>query len=319
MPLDVVRLRDSDLAALETPDACWAAVLLWCASWHQQPAASLPNDDRVLANLAGFGRVVKEWMKVRDGALRGWELCEDGRLYHPVIAEKAIDAYRGKLQQAWKTECGRIKKHNQRHPDNQLEFPTFDQWLSQNSSLDCPGDNLDMSQGQGEGVPDLSPGKPTPREKDRERDRDINDLSNTEENSNTDDPTLPGLVCLELKKLKIQGINPAHPMLLALLEAGATVEQFTFAAQAASVKTMAYVVGVVKGQREQAAAAAPGLAKGKLKVVDTAWRKDDNAIVRKAQELKIGTQGKTRDQLLSAIDAKQEQIDREAARGEKAA
>ena len=28
MPLDVVRLRDSDLAATESPEACWAAVLL---------------------------------------------------------------------------------------------------------------------------------------------------------------------------------------------------------------------------------------------------------------------------------------------------
>ncbi len=96
MPLDVVRLRDSDLAALEAPEACWAAVLLWCASWHQIPAASLPDDDRVLANLAGFGRVVKEWQRVRSGALRGWVMCSDGRLYHPVIAEKANDAWNEK-------------------------------------------------------------------------------------------------------------------------------------------------------------------------------------------------------------------------------
>src|SRR5262249_27137589 len=65
MDLDVRRLRDSDLAALESPEACWAAVLLWCASWHQVPAASLPDDDRVLAQLAGYGRVIREWQKVR--------------------------------------------------------------------------------------------------------------------------------------------------------------------------------------------------------------------------------------------------------------
>lgn len=35
MPLDVARLRDSDLAANETPEACWAAVLLWSAAWHR--------------------------------------------------------------------------------------------------------------------------------------------------------------------------------------------------------------------------------------------------------------------------------------------
>ncbi len=81
MPLDVRRLRDSDLAAMETPESCWAAVLLWAASWHQVPAASLPDDDRVLSNLAGYGRVVSEWQKVKEGALRGWVKCSDGRLY----------------------------------------------------------------------------------------------------------------------------------------------------------------------------------------------------------------------------------------------
>lgn len=140
-----------------------------------------------------------------------------------------------------------------------------------------------------------------------------------EENSTGVEPSLAASVCLALKSHGITDINPAHPMLLELLKAGATLDQFNFAAGTAKVKKFNYVVGMVKGQREQAAAEAAGLAKGKLKVVDTAWRKDDNAIVRKAQELKIGTQGKTRDQLLSAIDAKQEQIDREAARGEKAA
>lgn len=98
MPLDVVRLRDSDLVAMESAEAFRAAVMLWCASWHQLPAASLPDDDRVLANLAGYGRVVKEWQKERDGALRGWVKCSDGRLYHPVVAEKAIEAWREKAE-----------------------------------------------------------------------------------------------------------------------------------------------------------------------------------------------------------------------------
>lgn len=96
MPLDVRRLRDSDLAALETPEACWFAVLLWSAAWHQVPAASLPNDDRILAQLAGVSR--KRWGKVRDGAMRGWVLCSDGRYYHPVIAEKAMNAWSARVR-----------------------------------------------------------------------------------------------------------------------------------------------------------------------------------------------------------------------------
>lgn len=141
MPLDVLRLRDSDLAVKADGEAFRCAVLLWCASWHQVPAASLPDDDDVLAQLAGFGRVKKEWLRHRDGALRGWVKCADGRLYHPVVAEKATEAWRAKMVQRWKTECARIKKHNQRH-ETDLPVPDLDEWLS----LGCP-------QGQPIGVP----------------------------------------------------------------------------------------------------------------------------------------------------------------------
>jgi hypothetical protein len=92
MPLDVVRLRDSESSVICSGEEFRAAVLLWCAAWHQVPAASLPDDDRLLANLAGFGRDVESWKAVREGALRGFILCDDGRLYHPVIAEKANEA-----------------------------------------------------------------------------------------------------------------------------------------------------------------------------------------------------------------------------------
>ena len=115
MPLDVLRLRDSDLASDESPEACWAAVLLWCASWHQIPASSIPDNDAWIAKHAGYssrGRIDPAWKKVRAGALRGWVLCVDGRLYHPVVAEKAKEAWKSKLEQRWRTECARIKKLN---------------------------------------------------------------------------------------------------------------------------------------------------------------------------------------------------------------
>lgn len=166
MPLDVVRLRDSDLAATETAEAFRAAVLLWCASWHQLPAASLPDDDRVLANLAGYGRVVKEWLKEREGALRGWVKCDDGRLYHAVVAEKANEAWRGKLEQRWRTEAGRVKKHNQRHHlegSDAVTMPDFEAWLSlgrpQGHALPVPEDKKGMSPGQSGDGPQVVPGE----------------------------------------------------------------------------------------------------------------------------------------------------------------
>ena len=131
-------------------------MLLWCASWHQLPAASLPDDDRVLANLAGYGRVVKEWQRVREGALRGWVKCDDGRLYHPVVAEKARESWRGKLEQRWRTESARFKKFNQRHGTSYV-VPDFERWLSlgcpQGQMLIVPGDTAQLSLGTGAIVP----------------------------------------------------------------------------------------------------------------------------------------------------------------------
>ena len=183
MPLDVLRLRDSELASNESPASCWAAVLLWCASWHQIPAGSMPDDDKWIAKQAGYaarGKIDREWSKVRDGALRGWIKCSDGRLYHPVVTEKALDAWKAKTEQRYRSECARVKKHNQRHTTN-ISVPEYEQWLSMGRPtghpLHVPGDNdkkegdsagdknsKRQGEGQGQGdsnsVPDGTGGKP---------------------------------------------------------------------------------------------------------------------------------------------------------------
>jgi hypothetical protein len=105
MPLDVVRLRDSDLAGVEDAEVFRAAVLAWCAAWHQVPAASLPDDDAILARLTGYGRDLATWKRVREGgALRGFVRCSDGRLYHRVVAEKALEAWEKKARQSERTK-----------------------------------------------------------------------------------------------------------------------------------------------------------------------------------------------------------------------
>lgn len=152
IPLDVVRLRDSDMTALVSGDEFRSAVLLWCASWHQTPAASLPDDDRVLSNLAGFGFAVDAWRAVREGALHGWVKCADGRLYHPVVAEKAREAWRGKLKQRWETEKARVKKHNQRNGTT-VVVPEFDEWSSSGRPSTVLGDARQMSPRTGTGCP----------------------------------------------------------------------------------------------------------------------------------------------------------------------
>lgn len=194
MPLDVARLRDSELASNETPEACWAAVLLWAASWHQIPAASIPNDDKWIAKQAGYalrGKIDKAWSDVRPGAMRGWVECSDGRLYHSVVAEKARDAWQSKTEQRYRTEVARVKKHNQRHGTNHTT-PEYSEWLSigrpAGHHLSVPGDTAPKGEdnngdkpskgqreGQGQGdysvtdvtgdaapPPEIAPPPPTP-------------------------------------------------------------------------------------------------------------------------------------------------------------
>lgn len=144
MPLHVARLRDSDLAARAHPEALWYAVMLWSASWHQIPAASLPSDEVVLAKLCGLGRDLRTFRKHKAEAMHGFVLCDDGRLYHPVVAEQALTAWESKRQQRWRTECARIKKANQRNGTN-LPSPSYEAFLA------------GMSLGQADPCPDAVP------------------------------------------------------------------------------------------------------------------------------------------------------------------
>lgn len=160
MPLDALRLRDSDLAALSTGDEFKAAVLLWCVAWHQVPAASLPKDDRLLARFSEAGA---NWRRVKDMALRGFVECSDGRLYHPVIAEKALESWNKKLAQRERTrlatearEARRRAESAQRddqrnvHRHDQRDVPRNDQ---RDEHRDVhQGIGTGRGEGQGQGI-----------------------------------------------------------------------------------------------------------------------------------------------------------------------
>lgn len=93
MPLHGHRLFTSDFYYNVSADAFRAGLRLWWAAWQQCPAASLPDDDTALCRLADMGRDMKGWKAIRADALRGFVKCADGRLYHPTLAELAIDAW----------------------------------------------------------------------------------------------------------------------------------------------------------------------------------------------------------------------------------
>lgn len=101
MPLEVQRLLRSEfyLTAMEEDARVAAAsVNLWASSWHERPAASLPNSDVLLARAAALSLAV--WREVKARVMAEWTLCSDGRWYHRVVAEKAMEAWNEKCDYA---------------------------------------------------------------------------------------------------------------------------------------------------------------------------------------------------------------------------
>lgn len=102
------RLFGSSFHARTTDSEWRAGVTLWLKAWEQVPAGSLPDDDIELCRLAELARDLKTWKKLKAGAMRGWVLCSDGRLYHPVVAEVVRNAVDAKTAQRDKTLKARI-------------------------------------------------------------------------------------------------------------------------------------------------------------------------------------------------------------------
>jgi hypothetical protein len=112
VPIYSQRLFDSTLFAVATADEFRAAFCLWLKSWTQAPAGSLPNDDRELCYLAGLAGNLHKWGKVKRMALRHWQVCDDGRLYHPVVAELVIQSWNIINAQKNRTRAARLKRWN---------------------------------------------------------------------------------------------------------------------------------------------------------------------------------------------------------------
>ena len=89
--LDMLKLGHSEFLHVASNEELGAAVKLWMFAIHQVPAGSLPNNEVVLAQAAGYDHRKKAWQRVRGMALYGWALCSDGRLYHQTVAMTVLD------------------------------------------------------------------------------------------------------------------------------------------------------------------------------------------------------------------------------------
>lgn len=152
MPIEVVRLFNSEFHARAT-DAEWrAAVTLWLKSWHQMPAGSLPDDDIALCRLAELGRDHKAWKRLKRMALYGWSRCTDGRLYHATVAEKVNEAWSRRQNDHSMKAKWREKKARQRGSVSQdvpRDTPQMSPGTKSNVSGDVPRENALKGQGEG--------------------------------------------------------------------------------------------------------------------------------------------------------------------------
>jgi gas vesicle protein len=117
MPLYIEQLKRSRawLKCRRRPELAFYMINLWTGSWHELPAGSLEDDDDVLADMARCD--ISRWDELKADILHGWQKCSDGRLYHPVVAERARESWAKKVAQRQKTLNARIKAAEKRLVD----------------------------------------------------------------------------------------------------------------------------------------------------------------------------------------------------------
>ena len=138
MPIMIAQLQRSRawLICKKKPQLAFYMLNLWMGAWHGRPAASVENDDLVLADIAGCDE--KTWIKVKAEVLRGWVECDDGRLYHSVIAERAMEAWSRKVARRSQTEAARLAREAERLRKAELHRAEVER-LSRQTTLPLDG------------------------------------------------------------------------------------------------------------------------------------------------------------------------------------
>ena len=200
-------------------------------AWEQTPIGSLPDDEDVIR--AKLEMPEKLFQKHKSKLLRKWWKADDGRLYHDVIVERVQGMLDWKQSERERKAAYRAK-----------------------TSGNVPRDKQGTDTGQTED----SHGK----DDTRTRTRTNISLDTSGDNKHAfpvtreeGAPSPEGLSCKAMIDAGIDpgSVNPSHPKLRALIDAGASPEEFESAAREAvgkGNKKFSYVLGIVRGRREDA-------------------------------------------------------------------
>ena len=157
-------------------------------------------------------------------------------------AEEEIEKARVRIEAA--KENGRKGGRPKKNPKETQEKPTGFSLGSVSETQTEPSEKLTKHQ-----APDTS--KPF----DRERSKAEPEVAPESVSAVLAPPTEAGSACLQMRDANIQGVNPSHPKLLALLAAGITPDEIGEVAREpkARGKGMAWVLAAVEGRRRDAA------------------------------------------------------------------
>jgi hypothetical protein len=282
MPVEIHRLRRSKawLVCKRRPELAFYMLNLWTAAWHDTPAASLEDDDDMLADLAMCDPA--KWAKVREQALRGWVKCADGRLYHPVVADLANSAWAQKQAQRQRTEKARLAREQ-----NRLQH-------QQQRGTNATTENATASVARYVTEQRLNPTEQTGTDRrgtgDSEEEERVEAgaaVARAEAKRDGIKPTPAGTVCGAMRRAGYPTTNPGDPLLLTLLEQGATEAEFVDSAEAALRSTPAKGWGWILSRVQKRRAEAAAIALAPKPADDRAWRKTDLGIRAMAQQLGV--------------------------------
>ena len=225
-----------------------ALLFMWLAAWKQEPCGSFPNDEAVIRSKCRVPP--KLWPTLRAVLMRGWWLADDGRLYHPTITARVMEMLEYRMKTA-----ERVAKHKEaKRAERAGNVLPTEQQKVKNDTGTGTGTGTDL--GNTENYPDA--GGCATLAGEFEPGTIVADFT----------PTPAGVICGALRRAGIHDTNPGHPVLLALLAAGAQEAEFTGFVKAAQDKSprqpFVYLLGMVKGERERAAVLATQLHRGRM-------------------------------------------------------
>ncbi len=268
--LDYERIEQSATWGLTTlkPEARPWLLMTWYTAWKQTPCGSMPADPEVFAGLIGASDAT--FAKHRKVLLRGWWLADDGLLYHDTLVQRVLEMLKQRRGDANRQAANRAKKAAELQADSTKQAPVSRVTPPEVQGESSTGTGTSTGRTSTEDSPDAGGGAGADGE------------FGSGAFIGSAQPTAAGAICGALRRAGIADTNPGHPRLLALLTAGAQPAEFTGFIAAAMDKAprspFVYLLGMVEGERERAAANVTRLHRGPMPNKQEALERRNRAV-----------------------------------------